>query len=188
MSLFRREPIKPPQGATYYPPHEPHPVRYQPPHEPHERPVSIRPANVDALIQMIQREFPNAGIRVTGGIRTVERQAQLMAQRRRQNRAQFISVYVPAAHITEMDNWVTTHPRATEAETVNAFIDIINRAVASGAVVSNHLGNHARDISIPIGTPAVRQQIRNRIIALGGHVIDEHDATGGPHWHVDYRN
>ena len=180
MVRVRQEPITP-----YQPAHEPPPQRYQPPHEPHEPPV-IRPTNVDALIRMIQTEFPHAGIRVTGGNRTVERQAQLMAQRRMRNAAQFRQVYRPAAHIAEMDNWVTTHPRATEAETVTAFTDTINRAVANGAVVTNHFGNRARDISVPTGTVAVHQLIRNRILALGGHVIDEHDATGGPHWHVDF--
>jgi hypothetical protein len=28
--------------------------------------------------------------------------------------------------------------------------------------------------------------VRQRLQALGGHVIDEHDAVGGPHWHVDF--
>ncbi len=109
-----------------------------------------------------------------------------MAQRRRQNRAQFLHTYIPAPHITEMDHWVTAHPHATDEETTAAFTDIINRARQNGAVVSNHLSDHARDISIPRGTPQVQQQVRRRIQELGGHVIDEHDAVGGAHWHVDY--
>jgi hypothetical protein len=44
------------------------------------------PINVDALVAQIQREFPNAHIRITGRGRSVERQAQLMADRRRANR------------------------------------------------------------------------------------------------------
>ena len=147
---------------------------------------TARPASIDALIATVQREFPLAGIRITGRGRTVQRQAELMAQRRRQNRAQFLGTYRPAPHITEMDNWVTAHSQATEAETTAAFTEIITRARQNGAVVSNHLSDHARDISIPLGTLHVQQQVRQRLQALGAHVIDEHDAVGGPHWHVDF--
>jgi hypothetical protein len=145
-----------------------------------------RPANAEALIISLQRQFPNARVRITGRGRTVRRQAELMAQRRRSNRNQFVQTYRPAPHITEMDNWVTSHPHATQAATVDAFEDIINRARAQGAVVSNHLSDRARDISIPLGAPHDQRQIRNWLRHQGAHVIDEHDATGGPHWHVDY--
>src|SRR3954471_7740457 len=97
-----------------------------------------RPANIDALIGIVQREFPTAGIRITGRGRTVEGQAELMAQRRIDDRAQFLRIYIDAPHITEMDNWVSEHPRATLAQTSAAFAQIINRARQSGAVVSNH--------------------------------------------------
>jgi hypothetical protein len=80
-----------------------------------------------------------------------------------------------------MDNWVANHPRATEAETTTAFVEIINRARKNGAVVSNHLSDHARDFSIPHGTPHGRQQVRARLRGVGGHVIDDHGAVGGPH-------
>jgi hypothetical protein len=109
-----------------------------------------------------------------------------MAQRRRANRTQFLDTYVHAPHITEMDTWVTAHPSATASDTATAFVDIINRARARGATVSNHLSDRARDISIPLGSTQIQQQVRARLQALGGHVIDEHDAVGGPHWHVDY--
>jgi hypothetical protein len=142
--------------------------------------------DVDALVRTIQQEFPEAHILVRGGRRTVERQAQLMADRRIHNREQFLHVYTPAHHITEMDQWVSSHPSANDDETTAAFVDIINRARQNGAVVSNHLTDRARDITIPMGHPETRQRIRQRIQQLGGHVIDEHDATGGPHWHVDY--
>lgn len=152
----------------------------------HVRPGQPRPANIDALIATIQQEFPHSLIRITGRGRTVQRQAELMAQRRRQNQAQFLRTYRPARHITEMDNWVTTHPHATEAETTTAFTEIINRARQGGATVSNHLSDRARDISIPHGTPQVQHQVRARLQELGAHVIDERDAVGGPHWHVDF--
>lgn len=152
----------------------------------HPANAAQHPPNIDALIARIQAEFPHAGIRITGRGRTVQRQAELMAQRRMQNRRQFLHTYRPARHITEMDQWVTAHPRASEAEVVAAFVEIINRAVRNGAVVSNHLSDHARDISIPVGTQAVRNQVRHRLQELGAHVIDEHDAVGGPHWHIDY--
>jgi len=149
-------------------------------------PTAPHPANVEALVIAVQQQFPQAHIRITGRGRTVRRQAELMAQRRRANRAQFLNTYWPASHITEMDQWVTAHPRATEAETVDAFEEIIDRARQRGAIVSNHLSDRARDISIPMGGPDVQSQVRRYITSLGGHVIDERDATGGPHWHVDY--
>ena len=149
-------------------------------------PGQRRPINVNALITTVQQEFPNARIRVTGRGRTVARQAELMAQRRRGDRAQFLGTYVPAPHITEMDTWVTAHPHATEQETTTAFTEIINRARRNGAVVSNHLSDRARDISIPRGSREVQQRVRARLRELGGHVIDERDAVGGPHCHVDY--
>lgn len=152
----------------------------------HSAAVQVRPLNIDALIAEIQQQFPAAAIRITGRGRTVERQAELMAQRRRENRHQFLRTYRPAAHITEMDHWVTAHPHASEADAVAAFVEIINRARHRGAVVSNHLSDHARDISIPVGHPQYRNQVRHRLEQLGAHVIDEHDAVGGPHWHVDY--
>jgi hypothetical protein len=84
-----------------------------------------------------------------------------------------------------MDEWVTAHPNASKSQTEDAFEQIILRALAGGARVSNHLTNSARDVSIPHGTPEQQARIRQRFSELGGHVIDEHDATGGPHWHVD---
>jgi hypothetical protein len=109
-----------------------------------------------------------------------------MAQRILQNRAQFLSTYYHAPHIVEMDAWVSAHRPATESDTTTAFVDIITRARQRGAVVSNHLSDHARDISIPLGGSEVQETIRRRLHELGAHVIDEHDAVGGPHWHVDY--
>jgi hypothetical protein len=85
-----------------------------------------------------------------------------------------------------MDQWVTAHPQATAEEIATAYVEIINRARQRGAVVSNHLSDRARDISIPAGGPHVQTQVRHRLRELGGHVIDERDAVGGPHWHVDY--
>jgi len=148
--------------------------------------LGARPTNVEALILQIQREFPNAHIRITGRGRTVRRQAELMAQRRRANRKQFLETYHPAAHITEMDHWVAGHTNASEAETVSAFEGIIERARRGGAVVSNHLTDRARDISIPRGGEQAQTRVRRRLRQLGAHVIDEQEAVGGPHWHVDY--
>lgn len=145
-----------------------------------------RPPNIDALVGTVQREFPNSHIRITGRGRTVERQAELMAERRLQDRHQFLHTYRAAPHITEMDQWVTRHPDATEDDAATAFVDIINRALRNGAIVSNHLSDHARDISVPHGGERVRIQVRQRFRELGAHVLDESDAVGGPHWHIDY--
>ena len=149
-------------------------------------PHGTPPLNVDALTARVQHEFPDAHIRITGRGRTVQRQAELMSQRRRGDRHQFLRTYLPARHITEMDTWVTAHPTASEAETTSAFVEIINRARQNGAVVSNHLTDRARDVSIPLGNHLTRDHVRRRIRELGGHVIDEHDAVGGAHWHIDY--
>lgn len=93
-------------------------------------PVSsvARPINVESLVQQIQREFPTAHIRITGRGRTVRRQAELMADRRRVNRIQFLHTYAHARHITEMDQWATSHPSATSVETYAAFERIIEAA------------------------------------------------------------
>ena len=142
--------------------------------------------DIEGLIHEAQRRFPAARIHTTGRMRTVRRQAELMAQRRRANRLQFLRTYRPTQHITEMDNWVAAHPRATERETVDAFETIIRRAVARGAAVSNHLTNRARDISVPAGGREVQTEVRQWFTDQGAHLIDEHDATGGPHWHIDF--
>jgi len=178
MSQVQPEPVH--SHEVHQPQDAHHPARHN------AQPGQPHPANIDSLIATVQREFPASPFRITGRGRTVERQAELMAQRRRQNRAQFLHTYIPARHITEMDHWVTAHPHATELETTESFVQIINQARQNGAVVSNHLSDHARDISIPHGDPHARQQVRHRLQELGGHVIDEHDAVGGPHWHVDY--
>ena len=109
-----------------------------------------------------------------------------MADRRLANRAQFLKTYYPARHIKEMDDWCLTHPKATKPEAYDAFEKIVRDALARGAKVSNHLSDMARDISIPAGGPSVEKQVRARLQHLGAHVLDEHDAVGGPHWHVDY--
>ncbi|MFO0956013.1 MAG: hypothetical protein U0800_00955 [Isosphaeraceae bacterium] len=69
---------------------------------------------------------------------------------------------------------------------MDEFDRIIRRARQRGATVSNHLSDHARDISVPVGGHRVQGQVRARLQQLGGHVIDEHDAVGGAHWHVDF--
>ena len=145
-----------------------------------------RPQNIESLILQIQREFPGAHIRITGRGRTVRRQAELMADRRRANRTQFLNTYRPAAHISEMDVWVTAHSSATFAEAATAFEAIIERARRAGALVSNHLSDRARDISIPAGGQDMQNRVRSRLRQLGAHVLDEADAVGGPHWHVDF--
>ena len=77
------------------------------------RPQQARPVSIDALIAIVQTEFPLAGVRITGRGRTIRRQAELMAERRRANRAEFIRTYRPATHITEMDQWCQRNPNAT---------------------------------------------------------------------------
>ena len=148
--------------------------------------VSFRPANIDHLIGTIQNEFPAAGIRITGRARTIRRQAELMAQRIRANRQEFLQTYAFRQHIAEMNQWVIAHPAATEQQTVVEFESIINRARTRGAQVSNHLSNTARDISWPIGSPQDLNAIEARIYALGASVIREPNAAGGRHWHIDW--
>lgn len=147
---------------------------------------AIRPANIDQLIGTVQREYPNAGIRITGRARTIRRQAELMAQRIRANRREFLSTYRSATHITEMSQWQLQNMTATERATVDEFERIIQRATARGVMVSNHLSNTARDISWPIGTNQQLDAIEARIRAMGASVIREPNAAGGRHWHVDW--
>lgn len=145
-----------------------------------------RPRNIDELMLVIQREFPRAGIRITGRARTIRRQAELMAQRIRVNRLEFLRTYRSTQHITEMDQWFRRHPSASERETVDAFERLIEQARARGALVSNHLSNTARDISWPIGSHPELDAIEARIVELGATVLREPHAAGGRHWHVDW--
>lgn len=148
--------------------------------------VLARPSNIDEFIAIIQQEFPRAGIRITGRARTIRRQAELMAQRIRANRLEFLRTYRPASHIAEMDQWLLRHPSATARETVDEFERLIEQARARGALVSNHLSNTARDISWPIGSRQQLDSIEARISELGASVLREPHATGGRHWHVDW--
>ncbi len=148
--------------------------------------VQRRPANIDQLILVIQREFPRAGIRITGRARTVRRQAELMAQRIRASRSEFLRTYRTTRHILEMDEWFRRYPRATEQETVDEFERLIREARARGALVSNHLSDSARDISWPTGTARELDLIEARINELGATVLREPHAAGGRHWHVDW--
>ena len=147
---------------------------------------AVRPANIDQLIGIVQRKFPLAGIRITGRARTIRRQAELMAQRIRANRREFLSTYRSATHITEMGQWHLQNMAATERATVDEFERIIQRAAARGVMVSNHLSNTARDISWPIGANQQLDAIEARIRAMGASVIREPNAAGGRHWHVDW--
>lgn len=144
------------------------------------------PTTLDALVRELQRQFPHMNIHVTGGMRTVRRQAELMAERRLSNRTQFLSVYRQAQHIREMDEWAAQHPRATRSQATEAFEQIIHRARARGATVSNHLDDRARDISIPLGNHRQQTEVQRALESWGAHVGPEPDATHGPHWHVDY--
>lgn len=147
---------------------------------------TVNPINIDQLITIVQREFPNSGIRVTGRARTIRRQAELMAQRIRVNRQEFLGTYRSRQHIIEMDQWFQANPNATLQQTVGEFESIINSARARGATVSNHLSNTARDISWPIGSSQQLDAIEARIQNLGAIVIREPNAAGGRHWHVDW--
>ena len=148
--------------------------------------LASSPTTIDDLIVAIQGEFPGAGIRVTGRARTIRRQAELMAQRIRANRAEFLSTYAPRPHIIEMDRWVVANPSATLEQVTGEFEGIIQRARASGEVVSNHLSDTARDISWPSGSTQELDRIELRIEELGGSVIREPNAAGGRHWHLDW--
>lgn len=148
--------------------------------------AQTRPTNIDQLVSIIQREYPSAGIRITGRARTVRRQAELMAQRIRANRLEFLRTYRPARHIDEMDRWLLQQPTASERETVDEFERLIEQARVRGALVSNHLSNTARDISWPIGSHQHLNAIEARIVELGATVLREPHAAGGRHWHVDW--
>lgn len=123
--------------------------------------------NVDQIIMTIQREYPYAAIRVTGRARTVRRQAELMAQRIRANRREFLQTYAPKPHIREMDDWTLSHPHASLEETVRTFEQIIRFARIRGETVSNHLSDTARDVSWPTGSEATLDSIERRIRELG---------------------
>ncbi|RWP87408.1 MAG: hypothetical protein EOR11_13880 [Mesorhizobium sp.] len=144
------------------------------------------PTTIDGLVTELQRQFPHMAIHATGGVRTVRRQAELMAQRRLANRTQFLRIYRSAQHITEMDAWATQHPHATQSQATDAFERIIHSARGRGATVSNHLNDSARDISIPHGNHHQQGEVQRALRNWGAHVILERDATGGPHWHLDY--
>lgn len=144
------------------------------------------PTTIDGVIDTIKQEFPNAGIRTTDRGRTIREQADLMAERIRANRAEFMGTYAHRLHILEMDRWFTSNPNASLFQTVDEFERIIRGARANGEIVSNHLSDSARDISWPIGTPGVLNQIEQRIQHLGGRVIREPRAAHGRHWHVDW--
>lgn len=148
--------------------------------------VVRRPANIDQLILQVRQEFPQAGIRITGRARTIRRQAELMVQRIRANRQEFLSTYNNRPHTQEMDRWFLANRTATEAQMVDEFEQIIRRARAGGATVSNHLSDTARDISWPIGAQDLLTRIESRIRALGATVIREPNAPGGRHWHIDW--
>lgn len=148
--------------------------------------VARRPVNIDQLILQIRQEFPQAGIHITGRGRTIRRQAELMVQRIRANRQEFLRTYVNRPHILEMDRWFLANRTATQVQMIDEFEQIIRRAVGRGATVSNHLSDSARDISWPIGSPDALNRIENRIRELGASVIREPNAAGGRHWHVDW--
>ncbi len=63
------------------------------------------PKNIDGLITIIRKEYPLAAIRITGRTRTLTRQAELMAERIRGNRQEFLRTYLRRRHIVEMDQW-----------------------------------------------------------------------------------
>jgi hypothetical protein len=142
---------------------------------------------IDAMIAIVQGEFPEAKIRITGRARTIQRQAVLMADRRIANRNQFLKVYAKKrSHIAEMDEWAADHPSASKEQVIEEFGKIIRRAKNNGVEVSHHLSDHARDISIPLGGKDVQKHVRARIKELGGSVLNEAGAVGGSHWHVDF--
>lgn len=149
-------------------------------------PTTNKPTNIDSIISIIQKEFPSASIRITGQARTIKRQAELMAQRIRTNRNEFLSIYRSTPHIIEMDHWYLKNKNATLTATSLAFETIINNARSRGALVSNHLSDTARDIRWPIVTNSQLDQIEVRLNSLGAKVIREPNAAGGRHWHVDW--
>ncbi|SJZ71854.1 hypothetical protein [Novilysobacter spongiicola] len=114
-----------------------------------------RPVNIDQLILIIQHEFPRAGIRITGRARTIRRQAELMAQRIRANRLEFLRTYRPTQHIREMDAWYLQNRTATELQTVDAFEFLIQQARQRGALVFPTI------CPIPHGTSAGRSAAGN---------------------------
>jgi hypothetical protein len=148
--------------------------------------TALRPGNIDQLIAAVQSEFPGANIRITGRARTVRRQAELMAQRIRTDRQEFLRTYLRRRHIAEMDSWYQSNRNTSFEQTVAEFERIIRAAQARGVVVSNHLSDTARDISWPISSPIELDQIERRIKALGARVIREPNAAGGRHWHIDW--
>jgi hypothetical protein len=109
-----------------------------------------------------------------------------MADRLIANKDEFQKTYSNRSHIKEMIDWQNANPNATREQMIEAFDDIIQRAMKNGAVVSNHLSNSARDISIPKGDDSQVDKVEERFNELGVSVIREPNAQGGPHWHLDF--
>jgi hypothetical protein len=145
---------------------------------------------LEEIIATIQREFPDAGAGVTGGQRTVQRQAELMSHQARSDAKVLAQTYTPRGetkpppYIDDMVRWVKDHPKTSDQQATAAFEDIINRARKNGYEVSRHLGDAARDIHLPRGTAEQRQHIEARLRELGARVRQEPGAAGGPHWHI----
>jgi hypothetical protein len=148
-----------------------------------------RPENIEQAVQAIMEESPDANIAVRSGVRTIRRQSELMVERIRASIDGFTQgegSYISRPHTEEMKAWQRANPNSSVEKNVDAFESIIRRARNNGAVVSNHLSDHARDITIPIGTTTQLNQIESRFNEIGVRVIREPNAVGGPHWHLDW--
>lgn len=145
-------------------------------------------SRLSTILSELQRRFPDARIRQTDGVRTVEQQAGLMATRAMQNPTDFMANYGAGAYATQMLAWLRNNPNLTHPQVTNHFVEVINQARAGGAYVSNHIASPnqpatAMDISMPRGGTAVQREVENAIRELGGSVNREPNAPTGPHIH-----
>jgi hypothetical protein len=136
--------------------------------------------DIEGVVGEVSDDYPDARIRITGAGRTIERQAELMAQRPNDD---LRGTYRDSPHIREMVAWRSAHPGASIQQTATAFEGIIRRAIVNGATVSNHLSDTARDISWPRNNYS---QVVGALRARGLNVIVERNAGTGPHLHLDW--
>lgn len=161
-----------------------------------------KPANVDALIALMQSLYPAAGITVTSGQRSEAEQAELMLEQAlATSNANFQGTYGNAGYTQTMVDYLNASPvaggpsradiindpsnpdsAATRADALNQFTDIVHTARANGSRVSDHLDDNARDIRIPASN---QDDLMSLLQAVGARV-NYHEPGHAPHWHISY--
>ncbi len=124
-------------------------------------------------IKEVERDL-KVTITVTGTTRTVQRQAELMANMS-DNTLQ--SLYA-GSYVNDMINYRNaTKPKPSPSQIVQKFVEIINKARAEGSFVSRHLSGEAVDIAP--STSKVRSALESK-----GLTIKDETETGINCWHI----